>query len=283
MKKLNQRIFNGERALFTADSLSIHNCIFEDGESPLKESRGIFLDTCTFRWKYPLWYSRNIKAQNIVLEETARSGIWYTHGITVENSQINAPKTFRRASGIALKNVELTNAQETMWSCRDIELENVKITGDYFGMNSANAVCNNLCVDGNYIFDGGENITVTDSYLNSKDAFWNCKNVTVKNSTIIGEYLAWNSDNVTFIDCTIESNQGLCYMNGVTLVNCVLKNTDLAFEYCSNINAEINSHIDSIKNPISGVIRVNSVGELIVEPDKITPENTKIIIKEPYL
>ena len=115
------------------------------------------------------------------------------------------------------------------------------------------------------------------SKLLSKDAFWNCENITVYDSTIIGEYLGWNSKNITFINCTIESLQGLCYMENVKLVNCKLMNTSLAFEYCSNIDAEINSHIDSIKNPISGVIRAQSIGEIILEESKINPVETKIV------
>lgn len=56
-------------------------------------------------------------------------------------------------------------------------------------------------------------------------------------------------------------------------------NTSLAFEYCSNIEADIHSHIDSIKNPISGVIRAQSIGEIILEETKINPVETKIVVE----
>ena len=42
--------------------------------------------------------------------------------------------------------------------------------------------------------------------------------------------------------------------------------TDLSFEY-SEVNADINGHIESIKNPYKGVIRVDSVGKIIKESD----------------
>ena len=59
MKAFERKIFTGERALFGARDLTLTDCIFEDGESPLKESAGLTLRGCSFRWKYPLWYSRN--------------------------------------------------------------------------------------------------------------------------------------------------------------------------------------------------------------------------------
>ena len=126
--------------------------------------------------------------------------------------------------------------------------------------------------------DGAKNIEVHNAKLISKDAFWNCENVIVYDSTIIGEYLAWNSKNITFINCTIESLQGLCYMDNVKMVNCKLINTSLAFEYCSNIDADIVSHIDSITNQIFGIIRAHSIGEIILDEKKINPQDTKIMI-----
>ncbi|MBW8459869.1 DUF3737 family protein [Lactobacillus johnsonii] len=83
-----------------------------------------------------------------------------------------------------------------------------------------------------------------------------------------------------FRDCTIESNQGLCYMNHVTLENCILNQTTLAFEKCSNINATIDSKITSVKNPISGVIKAKEIDTLIIDPNKVDPEDTEIISEE---
>ena len=148
--------------------------------------------------------------------------------------------------------------------------------GDYFGFGTSDVVAENLSVDGNYLFDGGRNITVKNSRLISKDAFWNCENVLVENCLIVGEYLGWNSKNVTFIGCTIESNQGMCYMDNVTLRDCKLVNTDLCFEYCT-VDAEISSHIDSVKNPISGRIVAESIGEIIHEPSRVDVSKTEIV------
>ena len=249
MKKLTNGRYSGERALFASSDLQIDKCVFFDGESPLKESTNIALDECAFEWKYPLWYCKNISVNRSVLRESARSGIWYTSGITMTDCNIEAPKTFRRSSSICLNRVNLPNAIETMWNCCGIELSDVYVSGDYFGFGSDGVVAKNLTVDGNYLFDGGKNIVVRNSRLISKDAFWNCENVTVYDSVIVGEYLGWNSKNVTFVNCDIESNQGMCYMDNVTLRDCRLTKTDLCFEYCT-VDAEICSEVDSVKNPI---------------------------------
>jgi hypothetical protein len=58
--------------------------------------------------------------------------------------------------------------------------------------------------------------------------------------------------------------------------NCKLLETDLAFEYCSNIDADITSNIVSVKNPTSGKIHAKSIGDLIMDPSKIDPSQTTI-------
>ena len=45
--------------------------------------------------------------------------------------------------------------------------------------------------------------------------------------------------------------------------NCTMEGTDLAFEY-SDVEATVEGHVDSIKNPRSGKITVDSVGEIIL-------------------
>lgn len=276
------KTLTGERALFASKNLQVTNCIFEDGESPLKESQDITIDNTSFRWKYPLWYCKNIIVNNSLLTYTARSGIWYTHFITINNSIIEAPKTFRRASNIVLNNIKMPHAEESFWNCQNVKLTNVEAVGDYLLMNSENVIINNLNLNGNYLLDGGRNIEIKNSKLMSKDAFWNCENVVVTDSYINGEYLGWNSKNVTFINCEIESLQGMCYMNGVKLINCKLINTTLCFEY-SYVDAEITSSIDSVKNPYGGTIKAPEIKELILDENCIDPSQTKIFLEKDHV
>lgn len=282
MERIKQQYLSGERALFQSAHLEIEDCVFEDGESPLKESHDLMINQSVFKWKYPLWYCENVSVKNSTLLETARSGIWYTKNIHIEDSVIDAPKTFRRAQGIVLHHVHMPNALESFWNCKDIQLMDVCAKGDYFAMNSEDIVIDHLQLSGNYCFDGAKNIEVHHAKLNSKDAFWNCENVTVYDSVIIGEYLGWNSKNVTFINCTIESLQGLCYMEDVKLINCKLIHTTLAFEY-SSVDAQITSSIDSVMNPSSGKICAKEIKELIMDETKIDPSQTEIIITKPLI
>lgn len=275
---IKQQKLTGERALFKSNDIKVEQSVFEDGESPLKESKNLEIKDTIFKWKYPLWYCQNVDVTDSTLLETARSGIWYTHHILMKDSVIDAPKTFRRGRYITLDHVSISNAQETLWNCQNIQLNHVQAKGDYFAMNSENIEIDHLRLSGNYCFDGGKNIVIRNSKLISKDAFWNCENVTVYDSVIIGEYLAWNSKNITFINCTIESLQGLCYIEGLKMVNCKLMNTTLAFEFCKNIDADIHSHIDSITHPLSGVIKAKSIGEIIM--DENVNHDIKIIVEE---
>lgn len=278
-EEINGGIFTGERALFRSKNIKIQDAIFDDGESPLKESSGLDLLGCAFKWKYPLWYCNDVRATDCKWFEMARAGVWYTNNIVVENALIQAPKNFRRCNGLTLKNVDFFKAEETLWSCTNVVMENVSAKGDYFAMNSSDMKITDLRLDGNYSFDGGKNIEVHNSVLLSKDAFWNSENVTVYDSYISGEYLGWNSKNLTLINCTIESLQGLCYIDNLVMKNCKLINTTLAFEYAS-VDAQINGAVDSVMNPTSGTIKADKIGTLIIQKDLIDPSKTQIICND---
>ena len=275
MTEIKNEILTGERALYGSESLKITDCIFENGESPLKECKDIMIDGSMFKWKYPLWYCRNISVKKSTWFEMARAGVWYSDSINAEDCMIEAPKNFRRCRDLSLKNVSFRNAAETLWHCDGVYLDNVTATGDYFAMNSNNMNVTGLNLFGNYSFDGCKNIEIHNSRLLSKDAFWNSENVTVYDSFISGEYLGWNSKSLTLINCTIESLQGLCYIDDLVMKNCKLINTTLAFEY-STVNAEISSQITSVLNPSGGTIRAQSIGELIIEKDRTN--GTAVII-----
>ena len=279
MKEINQQFFSGERALFGTHDARIRYCTFGDGESPLKESSGLEIDNCLFRWKYPLWYTKNVTVTNSTLFEMARAGIWYVDNISVSDTVIEAPKNFRRVRGLKLRNVDLPNAAETLWNCQDIEMEHVTAKGDYFAMNCRNVKADHFTLVGNYSFDGGENIEIRNSRMLSKDAFWNAENITVYDSFISGEYLGWNSRNVTLVNCTIESLQGMCYIDNLVMKNCRLINTTLAFEY-SQADVEIIGQVDSVFNPGGGRIKADRIGELIMDGRKVKIDQTKIEAEE---
>ncbi len=275
-KEIKQKILTGERALFMAHDLQISDSIFTDGESPLKESHDIDVNGSMFKWKYPLWYCKNVNIKDTTWFDMARAGVWYTDHIRVENAIIEAPKNFRRCNDVTLKNVTFPNASETLWNCNDLHMENVTAKGDYFAMNDRNVQISGLNLIGNYSFDGVSNVEIHNAKMLSKDSFWNSENVTVYDSFISGEYLGWNARNLTLINCTIESLQGMCYIDNLVMKNCKLINTTLAFEY-SSVDAEITSKVDSVMNPESGVIQAEHIDELIIEKDKVDPSKTRIV------
>ena len=277
MKEIKNKIFKGERPLFASDGIYVEKCVFEDGESPLKESSNIELNNCTFKWKYPLWYCENVKAENCTLEETARAGIWYSNNIELNNCDIDAPKTFRRCDKVTVSNTVFSKAEETLWQCKNVKLKKVTVNNTfYFAMNSSDIEADGLMLDGKYAFDGAENVLVKNSHLVTKDAFWNCDNVTVYDSYISSEYLGWNSKNLTFVNCKIESLQGMCFIDGLKMINCELVNTTLAFEH-SKVEAELRGTVDSVFNPASASIKADRIKELIIEKDKTDPDKIHII------
>lgn len=279
METLQNKHFTGERALFKSKDITLQNCVLDNGESHVKESNNVTAINCTFGWKYPFWYGNNLTATNCTLTPEARAAIWYSNNVKFTNVQIQAPKAFRRSTCVTLDNVTFFDASETIWQCSDVKMTNVHAIGNYFAMNCTNVTADNLTIDGNYCFDGAKNVTIHNSVLNSKDSFWNCDNVTVYDTTIKGEYLGWNSRNLTFVNCKIDSLQGLCYVQGLKLINCTLGETNLCFEYCSDIDAQINGTIVSVKNPLSGTIVADGYAEIILDDDTVDHTKTQIITR----
>ena len=94
--KIQNGYYTGRETLFHGEHLEIGDTIFGEGESPLKESSDITLKNSMFQWKYPLWYSKNVVAQDCTWAEMARAGVWYTDNLQVKNALIEASKNFRR-------------------------------------------------------------------------------------------------------------------------------------------------------------------------------------------
>ncbi|MBD9097321.1 MAG: DUF3737 family protein [Ruminococcaceae bacterium] len=279
MQEITRAFLTGERALFASENLKITDSIFDAGESPLKESRNIELYGCMFKWKYPLWYCRDILAEDCTWFDMARAGVWYSQNVTVKRAAIEAPKNFRRCKNLTLSDVSFADAAETLWHCDGAVLERVTAKGDYFAMNSEHMTVSDLTLYGNYSFDGVKDVTVRNSRLLSKDAFWNSDGVTVYDSFISGEYLGWNAKNLTLVNCTIESLQGMCYIDNLVMKNCKLLNTTLAFEY-SDVDADIVGSVDSVLNPKSGIIRADRIDDLKIEKDRVDPTKTRIILRQ---
>ena len=79
-----------------------------------------------------------------------------------------------------------------------------------------------------------------------------------------GEYLALYANGITFKNCKISGTQPLCYTKGLKFIDCTFKNCDLCFKY-SEVKGNIIGDIVSIKNPLSGTIKITGNTEMIVD------------------
>ena len=278
MKRIANQVFKGERPLFKTEDAEIVSCSFLEGESPLKESKNLLVKECSFTWKYPFWYDKNIRVEGCSFGVNARAGMWYDENATFRQCRFEGPKGFRRGKDLTIEKCEFLDAAEGFWENDGVKLRDVKASGNYLMMNSRNIEVDGLELNGNYPFDGCENLKVLNSRLISKDAFWNCKNVEVHDSYIEGEYFGWNSENITLVNCEIHSHQGFCYIKNLKLINCKVIDSDLTFEYCENIDAEIVTKVDSIKNPISGKIKAKGCDELITDDPSIDQTKIEVIL-----
>lgn len=273
MKIIKDQEFGGERPLYHMADLSLDNVTIHKGESSIKECRNVEARNCRFEGKYVFWCCDGFRVQDSLFTEGARSSLWHSTGCELRDCMVEAPKMFRESDGIKLSKVKFSNAQETFWSCKNIEIDDVEVeNGDYIFEWCENVKVRNLRLNGNYSFQHARNVEIWDSDLQSKDALWETENITVYNSFINGEYLAWHSKNVRLVNCRIGGEQALCYADGLILENCTFEpDVNLAFEY-SDVKATINGDVVSIKNPRTGYITVNGhIGEIILNEDIKAP------------
>ena len=277
---IENKKFDEERALYNLKNAEVRNCIFagpKDGESVLKETRNIRVIDSKFSLRYPLWHAKKYELINSCFDEKTRAPIWYADDGVIDNCDLEGIKLLRECNNIEIKNSKIVSP-EFGWKCNNIKMENTEITSEYIFLDSKNVKLKNVEFQGKYSFQYMENLEIENCNLDTKDAFWHSKNVIVRNSVVKGEYLAWFSDGLTFINCKIIGTQPFCYCKNLKLINCTMEDCDLAFEY-SEVEAQIKGNVDSIKNPKSGTITVDSVGEIINE-DSIMEVNGKVIVRD---
>ena len=248
----------------------------QDGESVLKEARNITVKDCSFSLRYPLWHVQDYKLTDSVLDVNTRAPIWYAKGGYIENCTIDGIKCLRECDNTSMKGCTV-HSPEFGWRCRGVSISHSSMESEYYLFESRDIEIDHLEMKGKYSFQYTKNLHIRDSVLDTKDAFWHGENITVENSVVKGEYLAWFSDGLTLINCKIIGTQPLCYCKNLKLINCTMEGTDLAFEY-SDVEADIKGHILSVKNPKSGTIIADSVGEIIRE-DSIIDAQGKVLLR----
>lgn len=277
MKELKDMEFGGERPLFASHDLKLVNVTIHAGESALKCCSDIVAEKCRFEGKYPFWHVDRFEVRDCLFTPGARAALWYSRDLTMTDTLVEAPKMFREMDNLSLTNVKIPDAQETMWHCRGVRLRNVEVANaDYLFMHSADIDIDNYRQQGNYSFQYCTNVEIRNAVIDSKDAFWNTENVTVYDSELTGEYLGWHSKNLRLVRCRISGTQPLCYCENLVMEDCTMaEDADLAFED-SSLNAVVNSAITSVKNPRTGSIKAQSIGEIIIDENVLAPADCVI-------
>lgn len=281
MEIIKDKEFGGERPLFASHGLELDNVTVHAGESALKCCSDIVARNCRFEGKYPFWHVKGFEVLNCLFTPGARAALWYSSGLRMRDTQVDAPKMFREMDGVDLERVNIPDAQETLWHCRNVRLREVDVrNADYLFMHSENIDIDRYRQEGNYSFQYCRNVVIRNAEIHSKDAFWNTENVTVYDSSLSGEYLGWHSRGLRLVRCRIAGTQPLCYCEDLVLEDCTFdEDADLAFED-SSLRATILSPVTSIKNPRAGSIEVKSVGELIIDANVLPPADCRIEISD---
>lgn len=281
MQTISNKEFGGERPLFGARNLRLENVTIHAGESALKCCANLEADGCTFEGKYPFWHTDGFRINRCLFTPGARAALWYSRNLVMTDTQVDAPKMFREMDGIVLRGVSIPDGEETLWHCRNIDIKDVRIEkADYLFMHSHDIRIEDYRQKGNYSFQYCRNVEIRNAVIDSKDAFWGTDNITVYDSEITGEYLGWHSRRLRLVRCRISGTQPLCYCKDLVMEDCYMApDCDLAFED-SEVNATVSSRITSIKNPLKGVIRCSSVGEVITDEFSKAVDKVEIITED---
>ena len=272
---ISGQTFDEERALYGRDGIVVEDCRFDgpaDGESAFKEGKNIEVKNSFFNLRYPFWHDDNLTISGSEMTDKCRAALWYTNNATITDTKMHGIKALRECSDIRVEDCDIISP-EFGWSVNGIEMKDSSAESEYFMMRSNNLKFENVSLKGKYSFQYITDSIFENCNFNTKDAFWHAKNVVVRNSVVNGEYLAWYCENVTFENCTISGTQPLCYCRNLKLINCKMLDADLAFEK-SDVEATVTTPMISIKNPLSGIINVPEVGEIIMDDP-----NAKGIIK----
>ena len=278
-QKIVDKEYGGERPLYRLQDAYLERVTIHPGESSIKEGGNIIANNCVFEGKYVFWECDSFMVSNSLFRESARSSLWYSREGMLRDCRVEAPKMFRMMKGIKLHNCTFTNGQEMLWDCRDVRIQNCRIENcDYLGMHTNNIYIKDYHQEGNYAFQYSRGIVIRNAVLNSKDALWDSRSVSIYDSVINGEYFAWYSHGLRLYRCHITGPQPLCYCSNLYMEDCTMgDDCNLCFEY-STIQATLKGHVHSIKNPTSGSITVDSVGEIIIDDNQKSPADCIITI-----
>ena len=114
MQLIKDKEFGGERPLFGSTGLRLENVTVHAGESALKNCRNIEAVDCRFEGKYPFWHVNGFRIDRCEFTPGARAALWYSRGLMMTDTQIDAPKMFREMHNLHIEDVTIPDAAETL-------------------------------------------------------------------------------------------------------------------------------------------------------------------------
>ena len=218
---ISDQIFSGERPLYESRDVELRNVTIGEGESGLKESRGIKAAQCCFEGKYALWECADVECRDCHFAASDRAPVWYSRNLRFEDCFFEAPKAFREVNGLTIERIKMTDGIESFWHCRGGQLSDVEMhNAEYAFLHSEQFRISNLRLQGKYAFQYARDIEIRNAVLDTKDAFWNSENITVYDAELRSEYLGWYSRNLRLVRCLISGTQPLCYCENLILEDC---------------------------------------------------------------
>ena len=136
MKLIENLEFDEERALYGSDGVLVKNCKFQgvaDGESALKESKNIQVESCFWDLRYPFWHDTNLTIKFTELTENCRAALWYSKNILIEDCKLHGIKALRECADVVIKNCDIISP-EFGWFVQNIQMENCSMQGEYVFM-----------------------------------------------------------------------------------------------------------------------------------------------------
>lgn len=281
MKLIERKEFGGERPLFASHDLHLDHVVIRAGESAIKECSNIKATNCRFEGNYPFWHVHGFEVDHCFFDVGGRSALWYSDHLRMSHTRIDAPKMFREMHDIELDSVEINDADEVFWRCRNINARQLVLHGGAYPFMFSSDICiDGLESDSKYVFQYVKNVVVRNARITTRDAFWEVENVTVYDSELNGEYLGWHSRNLRLVNCHITGEQPLCYARDLVLENCTFgADCDRAFEY-STLKADIKGAITNIKNPASGTIIADGIGSVTIDGNIKPPADCIIRLRD---
>ena len=98
MTEIKNTEFGGERPLFGSQDLILENVTIHAGESAIKNCSNITAINCRFEGKYPFWHVDSFRIDHCLFTPGARAALWYSRGLHMTDTMVEAPKMFREMS-----------------------------------------------------------------------------------------------------------------------------------------------------------------------------------------